>query len=97
MFVIKTCPLTQFLQKGALAPMENEALKHGFESFKSTFQAAPTLWTQNWNKPFLIYCDAFRKAMGNTLSQLNENGHNHPIYFATKQITSLEKNYIMTK
>jgi hypothetical protein len=27
--------------------------------------------------------------MGNTLSQLEENGHDHPIHFANKQLTSI--------
>jgi len=28
---------------------------------------------------------------------LDENGHDHPIHFANKQLTSIEKNYTMTK
>ncbi len=35
--------------------------------------------------------------MGSTLSQLDENGHDHPIHFACRQLTSIEKNYTMTK
>jgi hypothetical protein len=35
--------------------------------------------------------------MGKTLSQLNRNGHDHPIHFATTQLTSIKKNYIMTQ
>ncbi len=35
--------------------------------------------------------------MGSTLSQLDENGHDHPIHFASRQLTSAEKNYTMTK
>ncbi len=35
--------------------------------------------------------------MGGTLSQLDENGHDHPIHFASRQLTSIEKNYTMTK
>jgi hypothetical protein len=33
----------------------------------------------------------------NTLSQLDENGHDHPIHFASRQLTSAEKNYTMTE
>jgi hypothetical protein len=94
MFMVKARPLTQFLQKGAFAPMEDETLKYAFKQLKSILQVAPILRTPNWNKPFLICCDAFGKMVGNTLSQLNENGHNHPIYFATKQLTST-KIYIL--
>ncbi len=31
--------------------------------------------------------------MESTLSQLDENGHDHPIHFANRQLTSVEKNY----
>jgi hypothetical protein len=35
--------------------------------------------------------------VGSTLSQLDENGHDHPIHFANKQLTLVEKNYTMIK
>jgi hypothetical protein len=35
--------------------------------------------------------------MGSTLSQLDENGHDHPIHFVSKQLTSAEKNYTVTE
>ncbi len=35
--------------------------------------------------------------MGSTLSQLDENGHDYPIHFANKQLTSAEKNYTVTE
>jgi len=35
--------------------------------------------------------------VGSTLSQLDENGHNHLIHFANRQLTSTKKNYIMTE
>jgi len=37
------------------------------------------------------------EAVGNTLSQLDENGHDHPIHFVSRQLTSTEKNYTMTE
>jgi hypothetical protein len=43
------------------------------------------------NKPFLVYFGAFGKVMGSTLSQLNENGHDHPIHFDNRQLISIEK------
>jgi hypothetical protein len=33
--------------------------------------------------------------VGSTLSQLDENGHDHPIHFVNRQLTSVEKNYIL--
>jgi hypothetical protein len=35
--------------------------------------------------------------VGSTLSQLDENGHDHPIHFASRQLTSAEKNYTVTE
>ncbi len=97
MFATKARPLTRFLCEDAPALMEDEVSRRAFEQLKSTLQVAPILRTLNWNKPFLVYCDAFGKAVGSTLSQLDENGHDHPIHFASRQFTSVEKNYTMTE
>jgi hypothetical protein len=35
--------------------------------------------------------------VGSTLSQLDVNGHDQPIHFASRQLTSAEKNYTMTR
>jgi hypothetical protein len=35
--------------------------------------------------------------MGSTLSQLDENGHDHSIHFASRKLILTEKNYTMTK
>ncbi len=35
--------------------------------------------------------------MGSKLSQLDENGHDHPIHFVSTQLTSVKKNYTMTE
>jgi hypothetical protein len=77
--------------------MEDEVLRRAFEQLKLAFQVVPILRTPDWNKPFLVYCDASEEAMGSTLSQLDENGHDHPIHFASKQLTPTKKNYTMTK
>ncbi len=65
--------------------------KHAFKQLKSILQTALILWTPNWNKTILVYCDAFGKTVGITLSQLDENGHDHSIHFASRQLTSIEK------
>ncbi len=97
MFATKARPLTRFLREDAPAPMEDKVSRRPFEQLKLALQVAPILRTPDWNKPFLVYCDASGKAVGNTLSQLDENGHNHPIHFANRQLTSVEKNYTVTE
>jgi hypothetical protein len=97
MFAAKARPLTRFLREDAPAPTEDEVSRRAFEQLKSALQVAPILRTPDWNKPFLVYCDAFGEAVGSTLSQLDENGHDHPIHFANRQLTPVEKNYTMTE
>jgi hypothetical protein len=97
MFVAKTRPLTRFLREDALALMEDKVSRRAFEQLKSTLQVMLILRTPDWSKPFLVYCDASGEAVGNTLSQLDENGHDHPIHFASRQLTSAEKNCTMTE
>ncbi len=85
------------MREDAPAPMEDEASKRAFEQFNSAFQITPILRTLDWNKPFLVYCDASGEAVGSTLSQSNKNGHYHPIHFANRQLTSVQKNCTMTE
>jgi len=68
MFVAKTCLVTQFLRENAPTPIEDEVSKCAFKQVKLALQATPIFRIPNWNKPFLIYCDAFREVMGKTLS-----------------------------
>jgi len=96
MFATKTHLLTRFLHEDAPTPMEDEASKCAFKQLKSILQATLILQTLDWKKPFLAYYDASWEAVENTLSQLDENGHDHPIHLACKQLTSIEKNYTMT-
>jgi hypothetical protein len=84
MFVVKAHPLTRFFREDAPTPMEDEASKHAFEQFKPTFQVALIFRIPDWNKLFLIYCDASGETVGSTLFQLDENGHDHPIHFASR-------------
>ncbi len=88
MFAVKARPLTRFLHEDAPAPMEDEVSRQAFEQLKSALQVAPILRIPDWNKPFLIYCDVSEEAEGSTLSELDENGHDHPIHFASRQLTS---------
>jgi hypothetical protein len=67
--------------------MEDEASKRAFEQLKLNLQVTLILWIPYWNKPFLIYYDASREAVGSTLSQLDENGH------ANIQLILLKKLY----
>jgi hypothetical protein len=95
MFATKARPLTRIMREDALAPMEDEVSRQAFEQLKSALQVAPIFWTVDWNKPFLVYCDASGEAVGSTLAQLDENGHDHPIHFTSRKLISIGKNYMV--
>ena len=48
-------------------------------------------------KEFHIFVDASNVAIGSVLSQKDENGHDHPIYFASRQLVQAERNYTVTE
>ena len=48
--------------------------------------SAPILVRPNWDKEFHIFIDASNVAIGSLLSQKDEKRHDHPIYFASRQL-----------
>ena len=47
----------------------------------------------NYGKPFIESTDASSKAVGAVLSQLDDNGREHPIHYASRNLNEAEKNY----
>ena len=62
------------------------------KSFVTLKQALTTAYP-NFGKPFLVATDASSAAVGADLSQLDENGREKPIYYASRSLNEAEKNY----
>jgi len=61
---------------------------------KEKLTSAPILKLPDWNRPFHVYRDASSVVVGSTLCQINEEtGREHPIVFASQQLTQTEHNY----
>ena len=58
---------------------------------------AHVLIPSNWTKDFDDYIDASNFAIGNVLSQKNSEGDDIPCYFANRQFSFVEKNYLDSK
>ncbi|CAM6093914.1 unnamed protein product [Calypogeia fissa] len=59
--------------------------------------SAPVLTPPDWDKPFHVYIDALAFCVGSVLSQKDEDGKDHPIFYASRQMNPAERNYTMTE
>ena len=54
---------------------------------------APVLVTPDWSRPFILQTDASAYVLGYILSQLNSQGEEHPIAYASKRLFPSERSY----
>jgi hypothetical protein len=90
-------PLTRFLKNDAPPPQATPDILEVFDKLKQAILSAPILRTPNWEKSFLVFTDASGKGVGATLAQLDEEGYDYQIYYASRQLTSTEMNYTVTE
>jgi transposase InsO family protein len=88
-------PLTLMLRKDSDFEPTPERLA-AFNELKKRLAEAPILVTPDWSKEFHVYVDVSGFCIGAVLSQLDEEGRDHPIYFASRQLAPAEKNYSPT-
>lgn len=68
-----------------------------FEKLKKMLTEAPILARPDFDKDFILVTDASRLGLGCILTQLDENGHEHPIIYASRSLKSSEVNYGVSK
>jgi len=99
-FAVICQPLTNLLKKPLLDgsnPIWTEECNVAFEKLKHKLVSAAILVAPCWTKPFQVYVDASNVAIGSILSQKDASNHDHPIYFASRQLVMAERNYNTTK
>lgn len=98
-FSHKAHALTTYLKKSIdyVRIFGDEDALTTFEELKIALTSILILVKSNWNKPFLVYTDASNVALGCILSQNDEDGHDHPIAFASQQMVKAERNYSVTE
>ena len=92
-------PLTQLLKKleKGTSPEWTPECTEAFHVLKERLVTAPILIPPCWTKRFHVYVDASSVAIGSILSQKNDKGYDHPIYYASRQMVSAERNYTVTE
>lgn len=85
-------PLYNLLRKGTAflwLPQHQEA----FDMLKQKLVSAPVLAHPNFQKPWTLQTDASYDGLGAVLSQLDENGKDHPVAFYSRTLQKSERNY----
>ena len=60
---------------------------------KELLLTPPVLKVAEANKQYVLQTDASEQGLGAVLSQLEENGEEHPVAFASRKLLPREKNY----
>ncbi|EIE90543.1 hypothetical protein RO3G_15254 [Rhizopus delemar RA 99-880] len=68
-----------------------------FLTLKGLLTTAPVLSRPDFSKPFILVTDASKLGLGCILTQLDADGKEHPVIYASRSLKSSEVNYAATK
>ena len=88
-------PLNKLKQKGIKFQF-NDICRNAFNSLKQVIMSPMVLAFPDVSKPFLLYCDYSGTGIGSSLNQMHAEGL-RPIGFASRQLSSAERNYSPTE
>ena len=71
--------------------------KQVFDGLKSKLLIAPILAYPDFTKDFVLETDASKQGLGAILSQLKDDSKHHPLAYASRSLSSSEKNYVITE
>ena len=77
--------------------------QNAFEFLKGSLIKAPILSqpdyvaAQEGSRPFVVWTDACKTGVGAVLTQADEKGFYHPLYYVSKSCSSSERNYSITQ
>lgn len=95
-FAAIASPITDLLGKHAKFIWTEEA-QIAFDELKTRLTSAPVLSHPDFERPFVIQCDASKTGVGGVLYQLDEKGEEHPIAFMSKKLNAAQRNYCVTE
>ena len=65
-------------------------------TLKAKMASAPILDFPDWNKEFHVHVDASSTVLGVVLAQPDEGELDHPIAYANRKLSFVERNYTIT-
>ena len=85
------------LLKNDVAYVWDEVKEKAVETLKKKITSYPVLRTPDRSREFIISCDASGYALGATLGQLDDNGKEYVIAYASRLLKAAELNYGITR
>ena len=89
-------PLHELTQKG-IQFCWNERCQLAFVTLKEKLTQAPVLSYPCFDKPFVLETDASTDGIGAVLAQEQDDGHVHPIAYASRALSPTESKYAITE
>ncbi|GFV92741.1 retrovirus-related Pol polyprotein from transposon 297 [Trichonephila clavipes] len=99
LFSVIAAPLTDAL-KGRAKRREIKWTTEGEDAFreqKGKQTDTPVLYAPNFEREFIVQTDVSNAGMRAVLTQLNEQGEEHPILYLSKKFSEVEKRYCTTE
>ncbi|GFX81866.1 retrovirus-related Pol polyprotein from transposon 297 [Trichonephila clavipes] len=99
LFSVIAAPLTDAL-KGRAKKGEitwTTECENAFRELKGKLIDKPVLYAPTFEREFIVQTDASNAGMGAVLSQLTEQGEEHPILYLSKKFSEVEKRYCTTE
>ena len=89
-------PLHRLTEKGREFTWTQES-DQAFNTLKQKLTSAPVLALPNWSKSFLVDTDASETGIGAVLSQVQDDGSECVIAYASRLLSKQERNYCVTR
>ena len=68
-----------------------------FQQLKNRLISAPLLAYPDFDKSFILFTDASLAALGAVIEQMGDDGHQHPIAYASRLTNTAERKYSSTE
>lgn len=95
-FADVTAPITNLTKKGVKFCWNSDA-EIAFDKLKTLLSTAPVLVNPNFEKMFIIRCDASMEGIGGVLCQHDDEGCERPIAYFSQKLNRAQKNYNVTE
>ena len=89
-------PLTE-LTKGNKTFEWGENCEEAFQPLKRLISSAPVLSYRRFDREFILQTDASDVGVGAVLSQLDDDGKERPVAFASQSLSARDRNYSVTE